>query len=856
MRLGFFLFGIVICFSLGAQANLARSAFGRLQKQEFSAARQLLQKSMRKDVGLAQHYTWAWYYSYPANGDFQVDSASYHVRKAWHAWRAADAEARTEWGRFPIDSVRLVFLAHRIDSLAFDRARAENTEAAYVQFIEHFPGARQVSLAAELAAEVSFLQALAAHTVESYVAYLTRYPQSGRAEDARARLDKLQFERETKSATLKAFQDFYRTYPGNRYRSTAVEKIFQLQTASGRATDLQMFVEDYRDADIARHAAALLFYLDTARQSNRNLFPDSLLRLQELNIGYWIPFLQNGKFGFLNQQGDVVMPEQFSRIPMAYRCQPITSDFIMADDQLFLRNGRLLAREPVTKVDEIGGGFVLMHLAHAKKILHKTGFTFLADVEAAKWVAGQYLAARQRGRWGLFSVNGLPLVAAEYEDIDAIHDVLVLHRNGKRMLVHLSELPRVAEGATLNQELVYDDVKAWGQGRLWVKTGSLEGVLNKQLQFELPLGRQRLVRTSFGHMQTAAGRTTLAGLGEEIARASFQRVVVADPWLVTFRDGGRDVFSIPARRFLAQALDSVWFLGTNAWARRNDSTFLFSATRLVTAYPEGAALEFIPSPDSVRTFFLTEKNRKSVYALQTGKKIFTAAFDKIQQADGYFIVTWKNKRGLLDEFGKTVLPAEYDEVVYQPPKLFSLVKNKMFGWYDAELQRLTKPVYDRNVHVLGAELLVTGQGGRKGVILRSGKIIFPFELEDVKRWTDSLLWIRKNQLWQLVDWRTGRVAYDRVRSFQPLFQSEDEICVLVKRDGGEGVFSSVQGELIPPTFSEVMYLGDEFVPFYLAAKNVYEAGLVVVAYFDRNGKRVRRHAYDDAEIEQLVCDED
>lgn len=856
MRSGIFLLMLLFSLPLGAQPGTARAALGRVQKKEFPAARQLLQKSMRREVGLAQHYAWAWYFSYPENHDFQIDSAHAHARRAWRYWRLADSFSRAEWTRFPIDSMRLRTVSNRIDSLAFERARQENTEGAYLLFMEHYSDANQVALAAELAAEVSFLQALAGNSVESYSAYLFRYPQASRADDARARLDKLHFERETKSGTLQAYQQFCQAFPGNRYQAMAVEKIYRIQTASGRAADIRDFIERYRESDLARRAAALLFYLDTTEQKNNELFPDSLLRLHTLNAGYWVPFLQNEKFGFLNQQGEVVVPEQFYRIPMAYRCQPITSDFIMADEQLFLRNGKLLAREPVTQVDEIGGGFVLMHLAKSKKVLHKTGFTFLADVDAAKWLADQYLAIRVRGRWGLFAVNGLPLVAAEYDDLNAIDDVLVLHRSGKRIVVHLSELPKVAEGIALNLDLVYDDVKDWGQGRLWVKNGSLEGVLNRQLHFELPLGRQRLVRTSFGHLQIAAGQTTIAGLGEELAREAYPRVAVAEPWLVIYRAASRALFSIPAKKFLAQDLDSVWLSGTNSWARRHDSTFLFSATRLVAAYPDGTALEFIASPDSVRTFFLMDKAKKSVFDLATGVKLFTAGFDKIQQAGGFFIITQKNRRGLVDETGKIILPAEYDEIVFQPPALFSVVKNRMFGWYDGNQRSLTKPTYDRNVQVLGTDLLVTGQGGRKGVLRRSGEMVFPFELEDVRRWTDRLIWIRKNQLWQLVEWQTGTVLYDRVRSFQPLFQSEAEICVLVKRDSGEGVFSSLQGELIPPAFSEIIYLGDETVPLFLAAKNVAEAGLVVVAYFDRQGKRVRRQAYDDDEIEQLVCEDE
>jgi hypothetical protein len=856
MRATLFIFFCLGWMQCQAQVTTARSAWLRLQKGEYQQAHQLLVKAMRKEVGPAHFYVWARYYSVPNQPFTQIDSAHAYSLRAASAWRELDPASRAALTRFPLDSIQLQQVQVRIDSLAFERARALNTEAGYQAFVAGFPDASQVLLATELAAEVSYLQALQQNTEASYANYVARYPTSNRAVEAGTRLDRLRFEAATKSHTKQAYQQFYKQYPDSRFRLEALRAIFNLQTVSANPADLVDFIETYPGTSLARHTAALLFYLDSTQQKNRALFPDSLLQLQDLNGGYWVPFLEGEKYGFLNQQGEVAMDARFRAVPTAYRCEPVTTDFITADGQLFLRNGKQLAAEAVREVAEIGGGFVLMHLATNKKILHKTGFVFLSDVESAKWLANRYLAVRMRGRWGIFAINGFELVAPEFEEAEATSVALILHRNSKRVLVPLTELPKVASGTPLSLDLVYDDVKDWGRGRLWVKNGSMEGVLNERLEYELPLARQRLVRTSFGHLQIANGQTKLAGLGPTMALESYPRVQVADPWLVVHKPGTRAVFSLPAKRWLAQGLDSVWFAGKNAWGQRADSTLLFSATRLVAAYASGTALEFIPSTDSVRAFLLTEKNRKMVYNLVSGRKQFVGTFDKIQQAGEYFIVTQKGKRGVLDATGKVVVAAEYDEIVFQPPFLFSLVKNKMFGWYDGELKKVTKPLYDRNVRFLGLDWLLTGQRGNIGVLSRAGAQIFPFELEDAKAWTDSLLWVRRNQAWQLVQWPTGKILTERVRSFQMIHESAGEKCVRIKRESGEGVWSSRHGELIPATFSEVQNLGDETTALYLAMKDVKEVGITVVAYFNSQGKLVRRQALENDELERLLCDEE
>jgi hypothetical protein len=854
MRAVWILACVFFCLPGRAQVSAARAALARLEKKEFNQARTLLVKAMRKDAGPAQYYVWARYFAEPRQPFSQIDSAHAYAQRAQQAWQGLTPAGREALAKLPLDSLSLHRLQQHIDSLAFERARMENSEAAYRFFLERFPAARQRAHAAQLSAEVRFLEALRQNTIEAYRLFLTDYPQSPRTAEAGERLEQLQFDEGTKSGRLKDLVRFYQSHPANRFREAALNKIFLIQTASGQAGDLQKFLDQYPNTPQASKAAALLLYIDSAAHLTQHL-PDSVRLLMRLNQGYWVPFLRDGKYGFLNAQAEVAMPERFTSIPITYRCGPVTSDIISGDQHLYLRNGKRISDRPVTAVHDLGAGFVLLDGAGHKSIVHKTGFTFLSGVNDAKPVGSNFLAVRRADQWSLVALNGMELLPGPFDDVGYHGTVFILTRRGKKILVTLQEALAAAEGVAPAYSLVYDEVKPWPDGRLWVKNGSLEGVLSDALQFEIPLGRFRLTRTSFGMLQTADGTTAATGLSPAIDGQKYRSIHIVEPWMVLRNPPSASLFSIAAKKMLAVGLDSVWFSGRNAWATRSDSTFLFSATQPLAGFAVGAVPEFIASADSIRSFAIAERGKKNVFLLATGKSLFSTSAQIIGQAGSYFIVSDKNKKGLLDDAGRTVLPPEYDQIVFQPPAFFSLVKNKQFGWYDAVHRKLVKPAFDRNLSALSAHLIVSGKAGKKGVVNRDGAEVLPFAWDEIKPWRDSLLWVQNGGYWKLLNVFTGATYADRVRAFRPVAEAGNERLVWIRRDTGEGIISDRRGEVIPATFSEVFNAGTVQQPLFVASREIREAGMMVIAHFTREGRLARRQACEIEAWDDWVCDE-
>jgi len=217
-----------------AQNSPVRQAEKRMSQGNWPAARQLLLKAIQKDSSNteAELLLTRWFLD-PLNPSHEVDSAYRHSALALHAFQRSSPKQRDRLKRNNVDSTFFLHLRKKIDSLAFEKAKAENTESAYADFLSRHPHAVQQHEAIELRDEVAFLNALRQNTAASFDAYLQRYPQSHRAREARSRLEKLLYEWNTKDKKLSSYQAFLRKFPSSPYRIYAEKNIQAAITPAG-----------------------------------------------------------------------------------------------------------------------------------------------------------------------------------------------------------------------------------------------------------------------------------------------------------------------------------------------------------------------------------------------------------------------------------------------------------------------------------------------------------------------------------------------------------------------------------------------------------------------------------------------
>ncbi|MEJ0030233.1 MAG: hypothetical protein WDO15_07625 [Bacteroidota bacterium] len=131
----------------------------------------------------------------------------------------------------------------------------------------------------------------------------------------------------------------------------------------------------------------------------------------------------------------------------------------------------------------------------------------------------------------MYAINGKTLLASFYDDVTSVDKVIILKRYGKNIVVKASNVAATSAQKPLDESLVFDDVRAWGDGNLWVKNGVLEGVIGQDLQFIIPLDRQILVKTSFGFTKSKDGKIQVVGVTPELESRSYDDVHNYGDWL-------------------------------------------------------------------------------------------------------------------------------------------------------------------------------------------------------------------------------------------------------------------------------------------------------------------------------------
>jgi hypothetical protein len=96
---------------------------------------------------------------------------------------------------------------------------------------------------------------------------------------------------------------------------------------------------------------------------------------------------------------------------------------------------------------------------------------------------------------------------------------------------------------------------------------------------------------------------------------------------------------------------------------------------------------------------------------------------------------------------------------------------------------------------------------------------------------------------------------EQIEQFRLISHSKDELAFQVSRGKEEGIFSTRQGLIVPIRFSYITNAGTDDFPIYLTDKEVREANVHVVIYYDKSGLFLRKQVYEDDEFERLICED-
>ncbi|MFM7854220.1 MAG: WG repeat-containing protein, partial [Flammeovirgaceae bacterium] len=533
------------------------------------------------------------------------------------------------------------------------------------------------------------------------------------------------------------------------------------------------------------------------------------------------------------------------------------ADVLITSEGLIARNGKRISL--VSKVMEpIGLGFWKVGDSTCMHLLHASGKIIISNgANSVQLIGNRFLWIKGGASAGIYSLAGKLLLKGSWHAVDWLKNVLVLTQLEKKTIVTIEDIRHLAQGISFTPQHVYDEVKVAANNSLLVRNGSLEGILDFKGRFIVPLARQVLALEPFGLVRKTEDNFFFDEIDKQLADKEVKRYKHYGNWLSLVTTQGVEVWDIRKKKFLPK-VDSCWFAAGLLFTKNAEATSIYFNSTTSLSFKNEQKVTLVKSRDSIRAFFTNEgKQRKTVYAIATGAKLFASNFDELESIDEtHFLLTLKNKKGIITSQGKIILPIEYDLLALNQRFYWSIFKDKKFGLINLATGSSLKPLSTRNVIILNDEYLAIFNNDKYGFVNWQGKPLTKLEYDDILPWNDHSIWVKKSFTWSLINLKSNNILIGAIKKFDKWIDLQKDKLYRIQKNDLYGIITAEKGVVIPPQFSFIKNVGSSEKPLYFTDKEVEEAGVHVVIYYDSDGKLIRKQVYEEEEFESLACEID
>lgn len=861
-------------FPLVLKAQNIRRYSRYLEDHKYEKLEEKLQKSLGKDsINAASNYVYSLLYSRTDFPRRDIETAYSYILEAQEDYQLTEGRDLRKLNRWDITPDTLQHQRHRLDSLAFERALRENTEATYQRFLDKHPRARQTTEAIERRNELGYAKAQESNTYQSYKAFAEKYPEARQVKEAKGLYHFLLFEERTQDKDREAYDRFLKEYPNNPYISEAQKQLFEIITAPNTRQAYEVFLETYPQSPYRAKAVSMLyhFYLqeysaDDFRANYPDLLTDSLRRSIRMADDLLIPVLQDSLYGFMDSAGKIIFAPSFTKISPDYRCQGVTQDYFVAGDTadpyIIAKNGSLIYSEPFHELKDFGYGLLKVRQNALLGLIHKAGYSVLnVEYDNLELLVDSYIAYEKRGKWGVKTLSGRTVFKAAYDSIYQEGDFIVLKQEDKLALTNKDQLTAAVENLPVYLAFMYEDAEEYQEKYIVAYREEQQTLLNLNLTPVIPMGNHEIYEWYGGWLLENQGKYKVYDSGmKAVTEDSIEKVEYNKNWLALKND---------QRWTLLNRIDSSGVFQTSDSLRLlSDDFVIFFQGDTIQALFNGGKSADISKQQMIRLLTVFDentlkqenylmvsyaRNRRQVYN-PAGEIIIEGRYEEVVPAGNQLLIV-KNKKqeGLFTAAGDELLPARYDGVGKYREGLITVLDGGKFGLFDLQKKVLIKPQFDAHLERYNDSLYVASKNRRRGLVDSLGKAVTIYAFEKVLYWTDSLALVQEDGEWGLFDIYNDDYAYEAIEELEVIRSEQDEVVIKVLRDEKYGILSSTQGELVPAAYDLVENIGNAEVPAFFARIYIKEADFYVGIYYNAAGEIIRRQAFTLQEFERISC---
>ncbi len=853
----------LLLISLVVFAKDLRRIIRAIEKGDLEKTMELIEESLlEQPVNPGAKYYLARHLTYDSLPFFDIDSARLVIDEALVDYENATYKDLEELSRNSLGLVDIQALSGEIEGLHWRRCLDSMQIDYFELFLSQYPISDYVLLAREKRDSLYWDDIRSNYDLQEYAGFLETFGSSHLQSEVRSAYDSLLYFSSITRDRLVDYENFLKRYPDTPFRERAEWQIFRRSTASNDPAAFREFLENYRTPWLRKRAGDILYYLE-GDAANHPL-KDSLAELSAAVQGGLVPVYRPGVgYTLVNAAGDSLGTRRFGKVMSEYRCGAWDADVFFVKDrqwEVINRLGEVIYRSDLNEMEELGSGLLYLRGDESGIILHKSGYILDEEVEEAKIVGDRWLRVMKDGRYGLLSFSGYPVSKFRYNQIHKTGAFWVFEEDGDIAVYNTERMLDQLHDEVFDLDFRFDDYEIAQDSLLIGFRRGRECLMDHDLRFLIPWGEYEIFPSVPFHYTRADSVYQLYGdfrINGRYART--RRLIESESWIAFKGDSSQwSAINKIQSRLISSTADSVYLVGDHACILEvaGDRTLMLpnDSTLNLETGDEVSALRQVPGTLSAPFFMVTTGPEKKVYD-KTGQDLFGGSFDSvIPLNDSLFVVERRNKTGVVNLEGERLIGLSYDLVREQDGLVFLLRSGKI-GSYLLDSGTYITTKYEARLERHGDQLFRTRLQGKFGLIDREETVVLPFDYDDIRYWSDSLVWVQNEAMWSLRRLHTDEVLIENVFRFSEVVNAPGARFAKFYGEYGYGLIDDLGNMALSPKFNEIINLGSDDDPIFQVELYSPEAAYYLVFYMNKEGERLAAEAYTPQEYERVLCED-
>ncbi|QSE98832.1 WG repeat-containing protein [Fulvivirga lutea] len=851
-----FLIVVLVCLSSCSEYSYVKSALKSQQKGKLDKTEVLVLKAQKKDSLLpAVFYAKAALLFDSGYHQFNIDKAYHQIKQSRMFFASLEEKEMKKHINVGIDLLAIDRLRKRIEHAGFIRAEMNSSEASYNEFLDEFGDTQYDEEAILRRDSVAFNTASEINTYQAYEDFMNKYPGAIQIPDAKKKYEKLYFLKSTSDGKLASYIKFLKVHPDTPYRSEAEKEIFEISTAGNSESSYQKFINAYPKSIYAAKAKRILFHLAPAGFKWKSDSINNALILMEK--GELIPINKEKKYGFSDVKGEEVVPPIYDNLKPGYLCHTLKNDFFETGREIIALDQSVIFSGLYESTEDLGSGILKITTPSGVFVMHKSGWPVTSlkfnDVKRIN----SFIAVSIHGKWGIITFGGRQIVEPKFDEIFVVGNFYFFKIGELFDVVSHEQLTNSADNQPLNIQPLYDDYELLNDELVWVSSEVGEAVLNRNLVEVIPYSNHNINFLTSGYLIKKKDKITVLNSDfNNVLQLNSESVKSNDSYLTVKDKAATNLYSLEGIKNVKE-YDSTALLGRNfAVGYSKDSTFIHFKNEQMLYFSGNRDIEYLTNSNSASYVSVQSKRRNISYYDINGALVLEGNFDSVTPlGNEYLVVTDRGKKGLFSINNGQLLAPKFDAIANYNQGYVSFLGNRKFGIVHDSLGVKVINNYDKNLIPYNKNLLIAEKSGSLGLVDKAGQIVSSFSFDEIQFWTDSVALVKEGSNWQFYNIYSKEREEMIIKSFQVINDSNAEKLIIALTDTGYGVFSNIYGEVISPTFNDIVNLGSAEEPLYFTEKHVSEAEFYVVIYYTKEGELIQKLVFEAKDYPLIYCEE-